>query len=943
MTACPAPRDPASQRRSRGGTRRLKRLAAATAFGIMAGSAGGTAFAANHLDRAEHLLAAGRVRDARIELRNALRHHQDAGHAAYLLAGVDLELGNPVAAERDARTAMSAGYEPERSFGLLLQSFLAQGRDVELLHKYKVGKQTGTHAALIAAARGQANLALGRPDHAAQDFDQAVKLDPNLAQGWLGKEQLALSRGDLAAAKAALAKAEATHQDANQVRLHRGQLQIAENKPDEAVKTLGALVQSAPSFLPGRLAYADALAATGKHETARHELKKILKIEPNSATAMYLKAALDVQSQDWKAAQTILQKLQPVASKIPGIFLLSAQTNAALGLNAVALSNAQHYVGARPQDPHGRLVLATIALRGGKPKAALHALAPSAWPQGAPVGATVLGLRGEAERQLGDLTAAKADFEQAVAKAPHDIRALTSLGQTDLALGHTAEAEKILKKAAAEPDAGIIPNRLLADAALTAGDRATAAHAIAALDKLGDKGAAAALRARLELMRGDIPAARKALAGLQQDKRTGREASIGLAHLDILEGKPAAARARLEPVVRQDPGNRRLVLALVSLDLSHHDLKAATKTLEAAHKAAPKDPVFISDLVDVYLEDHDVKAAKTLLNNLSTSLVTTPAVLAAQAKVALAEHDPKTARGRLTQILNAHPKADPVRLAIARLDVAMKDNAAARSVLESGLAHAPQDITLMQGLVGLSLHQGGMKAAVQEARHLAADQAHQPAAASLLGDLYMSQKHPNQAAQAYAAAAKVSPSPVLALDQAKALLTAGKPNAASDVLSKAATAYPKQPAFPMLRGQIALDAGKLPQAAAQYRMVLSLAPNNVPALNNLAWIDQQLGKPDARSLAERAFTQSPGAQTADTLGWILFKSGHMGRAVSLLASAHRRAPKDPDIAFHYATALSHNGKNTEAAAVLKPIIAGKEHFRDRMAAQNLYQQLSHGS
>lgn len=943
MTACPALHETHSPRRRGGTTRRLKRLATATAIGVLIGCAGGTAFAGNHLDRAEHLLATGHVRDARIELRNALRQHQDAGHAAFLLAGIDLELGDPVAAERNAKVAMSAGYRPDESFGLLLQSLLAQGRDVAILHKYKVGKATGTHAALIAAARGQANLALQRPDQAAQDFDQATKFDPNLAQAWLGKEQLALSRGDLSAAKAALAKAEATHQDKNQVALHRGQLQIAENKPDEAVKTLAALVKSAPSFLPGHLAYADALAATGKHDTARHELNHILKVEPNSATAMYLKAALDVQSHDWKSAQAILQKLQPIASKIPGIFLLSAQTNAALGLNAVALSNAQHYVAARPDDPHGRLVLATLALRSGHPKTAQRALAPSSWPAGAPVDARVLGLRGEAERQLGDLKAAKADFTKAVAKAPHDIRALASLGQTELALGHPAKAEKILKQAAAEPNAGIIPQRLLADAALTNGDRATAAQAIAALDKLGDKASAAALRARLDLMRGDIPAARKALASLEQDKKTGREAAIGLAHLDILEGKPAAAIARLKPVVAKDPGNRRLVLALVSLDLRQHDLAAATKTLEAAHSAAPKDPVFISDLVDVYLENHNVKAARDLLNGLSTTLVTTPAILAAEAKLALAEHDPKAARQRLTQILEAHPKAPPIRLAVARIDVTMKDHAAARKVLEDGLAHSPQNLTLMQGLVGLALHEGGMKAAEQEAKSLAADHTHQPASASLLGDLYMSQKQPKQAATAYASAEAASPSPVLALDRAKALLTAGETKAASQVLNKAATTYPKQPAFPMLLGQIALNAGKLPQAAAQYKTVLSLAPNNIAALNNLAWIDQQLGKPDAESLAERAFTQSPGAQTADTLGWILFKNGHMTRAVSLLASAHRRAPKDPDIAFHYATALGHNGQKAEAIHVLKPALSSKQNFRDRAAAQTLYQHLSQGA
>ena len=917
-------------------------LGAALGLG-MALAMSGQALAASPLERAEQLLAKGHVRDARIELRNALKQHADSGHAAYLLGRLDLEMGAPVSAERNARQALKEGYQPGPSLTLLLDSLLEQHRYVDLLHRYRLEGTSGEHGARIAVARARANLALGRAEAAAKDFTKAQQLDPHLPELWLAKETDALHRHDLAAARAALDKAAGAGANANQVTLRRAQLLIAMQKPDEAAKILAALVTKSPGFFSARLAYADALAAAGDAKKARSQVHAVMKVLPNSATALYLLAALDVQAHDWKGAQNTLQKLQPVIDKIPAAYLLQAQADAGLGLKAAAVTAAQHYVARSPDDPNGHIALARLALANHQPKLALATLAAGAWPKSVEPDVGMLILRGEAERQTGAISQAHADFARAVAMAPHDVTALANLGLIELAQNHPKAALASLRRAAAEPNAKIAVQRMLAQAAISAGDTTTAKTAIDTYEKHAGIDAAAPIRAEFDLTQGNLSGARKTLTQLHKDKPGSVAAVIGLARLNLIEGKAEAARSLLEQGAKRRPADAQIVSTLVSLELAAHDKAAAIKTLEAAHKAAPSNPAFISDLVQLQLASKDTNAAATLLNGLPSDMAGNPAILLASAKLALAQKHPDVAQAKLQALLHAKPDATEVRLALAQLDLSMKQANAAREVLDNGLNRSPHDATLMQARVGLALHEGGNEAAQAEARKLAGDPRHQPQSSALPGELLLSQHKAKEAAAAFAAADKAAPSPALAFDQAKALLAGGQPDEAEKVLKTAAARYPKAAGFPLLLAQLALNRNDLPKAATLYRQTLDLAPGNVLALNNLAWVEQQLGKPDAVQLAERAFTLSPSAQTADTLGWIQFKAIGGAHGLALLASAHQRAPKDQDIAYHYAAALAAAGHTKEAASVLSPLVHAKAGFRDSAAADALYKQLDQGS
>jgi len=86
-------------------------LAASLALGLCGGFSPPMAFGASYVQRARAALAKGDLDAAQIELRNAVRSEPQNAEARFLLAEVQLQLGDPVAAETQAKAAEARGYD----------------------------------------------------------------------------------------------------------------------------------------------------------------------------------------------------------------------------------------------------------------------------------------------------------------------------------------------------------------------------------------------------------------------------------------------------------------------------------------------------------------------------------------------------------------------------------------------------------------------------------------------------------------------------------------------------------------------------------------------------------------------------------------------------------------------------------------------------------------
>jgi tetratricopeptide (TPR) repeat protein len=193
----------------------------------------------------------------------------------------------------------------------------------------------------------------------------------------------------------------------------------------------------------------------------------------------------------------------------------------------------------------------------------------------------------------------------------------------------------------------------------------------------------------------------------------------------------------------------------------------------------------------------------------------------------------------------------------------------------------------------------------------------------------------------------------LVVREAMAWRAANQPNEAMRVLNAWLERNPEDVEALNIASQIDLQTGRMADAERRLMALVTRAPDNAIALNNLAWLLADRGRPEdlprARVMGERAFFMMPGAETADTFGWALAKSGQTQQALPLLrqAVAASRAQSqnqqpDPGKAFRLAATLRDAGQRQEALAVLEPALAAGGQFAERAAAERLLAELRRG-
>jgi Tfp pilus assembly protein PilF len=114
------------------------------------------------------------------------------------------------------------------------------------------------------------------------------------------------------------------------------------------------------------------------------------------------------------------------------------------------------------------------------------------------------------------------------------------------------------------------------------------------------------------------------------------------------------------------------------------------------------------------------------------------------------------------------------------------------------------------------------------------------------------------------------------------------------------------------------------KAIERYRTVLAVSPDNVVALNNLAYsLAVRKGRPaEAIGFAERAMSLSGGRspEIADTLAWVQHLVGRDGEAAQVLERLVKAEPSRAEYRLHAAVVFAAVGRLTDAATELREAV-----------------------
>jgi len=227
---------------------------------------------ADDLADARKAMQTGDLRTALIDLRNAVRSDPQNADAHFWLGRVSLELGDPVAAEREARAAWDRGFDPRPAATLLAQSLLAQQKYRDLLAELNPDGKDPTLDASILVARGYAQIALGDADAGKASFALAEKAAPDTVEPLLATAQLLMERGEFDAAQAKIDRALELQPRSPDALLARADLLRSKGSTKDALVALDQLLADQPGNVRALLERARLLVGAAEFDKAAADL-----------------------------------------------------------------------------------------------------------------------------------------------------------------------------------------------------------------------------------------------------------------------------------------------------------------------------------------------------------------------------------------------------------------------------------------------------------------------------------------------------------------------------------------------------------------------------------------------------------------------------------------------------------------------------------------------
>lgn len=875
----------------------------------------------------------GDIKAAVIELKNVIQHDAGNRSARVMLGELYLDQGDPQSAEKELRRALALGADSGNVTLMLGRALLMQGQYERLLADLGPEAAPAQRPALL-ALRANALLGQNKVEPARELYNQALKLSADAPEALLGLVRIALWQQQPATARRLLRRALAAHPEHVEcLRLHADLLR-ADGKNDQALAVQQAILRRHPHHAQALLDLANIHTDAGRYKEARAALAKARRVSGASLGVMYAEAMLDFRENKLGAALEAVQRVLRAAPEHDPSILLAGAVQSALGAHEQAGQHLRKFLQVYPRHLFASKLLAAVHLGMRQPDTALVGLRPLLVEH--PDDPELLALAGEANLRIANFTVAASYFERASALQPQAPVLRTGLALSRLGSGDSARAVEELERAASVERNPARTGVLLVMTYLRANKPDKALEAVLDMEKQGDNPLIQNLKGGIYMARQDFAAARASFDKALVLDAAYLPALANLQQLDAIERKTAGTAARYLAALAKAPGNRAVMEALSGLALAQRQPAEAVSWMERAVAASPDALPLALRMGELYLHTGAQNKALVLARKLHTSHPSSAEALSLLGQAYVANASYAEAADSYARLAVQKPGQALPHVRIAAVRVAQGRHAAALASLHKALALEPDlpeaRITLVNLL--LRMNQAGQAQAVAVAA-----QKRQPGAAigyKLEGDVHSAQANHAGALKAYEKALARSPRGPFLVQVHGALL---KLNRQAEADARAGDWFKRHPADIPTRLHVAsgkLVAGDPKGAIPHYEAVLKADPDNLAALNDLAWSHQRLGQPQALGYAQRAYQLAPGNPAVlDTLGWIYLEQGDAARARPLLQQASALAPHAGEIHYHYGVLLARTGDKRAARGALEKALASGSAFTGRAEARAL--------
>jgi len=903
--------------------------------------------AESHFAKAQRFEKDQNYNAAIIELKNTLQKEPGHKQARELLGKVYLYYRDGVSSEKELRKAISLGVPSNEVMVPLAEALAFQGKFDEALNLVQLDETLPVDKKNeIYLLRGNIFLAKKDMAQAELSFNKALELKPDNSKATIGLAKVNLANEKVAKANDLLSSI--SEQDPNAVDMLVLKAKIALNQRDYA--TAQSTYQKALTLSQNQKMVSQSIDLQGKLvmvqinadeiDKAKQNIKQLMDIAPDSLMTIYLHGLIAYREKDYDVA---IESLQRVVAKLPehlpSLLLLGA-INYSKGNFEQANTYLTTFVNKVPTHLHARKLLGMVRLKLHKPGEALEVLKSASESQ-QKNDAQLLSIIGQAASASGDFSAGVDYLKQAKKAQPENNEIRSELAKMYLSHGAYDSAISELEAVTGTTESQIKAKVLLVYSYLRKEDFSKArSTAQKLLDDFPNDPDLIVVMGGVEMIAGDRDKARKYFNDALQINTNFALARMNLARMDFEDGELNGASKQYDLILANNPKDISALLGMAQIAEKLDNIDESIKWLEKARQANSKALVPRVVLGKYYLRtgkyEQALSVATEAFENNKTNLDVIRLVAASLVKLNRMEE----AQNTFKQAIDADPQNPQWYLELASLYTEEKNYYQAVQALKKALSLNKDFLPAKANLAGIDILQGHLDSALKMANKIKQEHPKSSIGFQVAGDVYVRQKYYAKAQQSYIDGFSVNPDVVLVnkIFMLSSELKNYQPSI--DISTKWLNKNPSDTTGMMYLGLAYQGQNKNDLAEQQYQKILDMQPNNVVALNNMAYVVALTDAARALQYATRAKQLQPdNFAILDTYGWVLTQSGNAKDGVSVLEKALQMSKDNPSVGYHYAVALANNNEKSKAASVLQKITESGSQFEELAQAKALLSKI----
>ena len=889
--------------------------------------------------QADQHMAGGDYQSATVELKNALQQDGSSPRARWLLGKLYLDTGDVLSAEKELLRARELGWDASDITPALARTQLAQGEYSAVLALSGDNLEAPAAARLL-ATQAAAQLALGETASAEKLVAAAFARDPDSVDAKMAEARVLATRGD---ATGALIVLEEVLSDAPQLGPAwslKGDILMYQQLLPEAAAAFDQAIALQKNNFPDRLKRALVNLQRQDFEAAQADATVLLKAAPQHPAGNYVQGILYFQEKQYAQAITALSVAEPAAEQYPLTLFYLGSAHLMEGNRDQAALFAGRFVKLLPEHVAGRKLLALLRLQQGK------------------------------------FTAVQDLLQPVLDSNPDDTGALNIMANALLRDGKTEEGLTLLTRIVElQPDSPAAQVRLGAGLLMTGKDDAAVAHMETALTldpefqqadillimnqlrKKNFQGAIEAAQAfrrrnpgqvaphnvlgKVYLASGQPDEARAAFEKALELEPGDPAANHSLAAMAIEAGDLAAARRYYSTILKHHENSLSALMQLAALDareMREQDMVAHLEQAMASHPDALQPRLM---LARYYLRSGQSDQVAPLFATLTDLQKQSPQVLQMQALAQLSGNQHAAASYTLEQLIAASPNTPSSHHLLAMAAEGSGDRERARQQLQRALTLDENYGPSLLAMARLALTEGDLETFNHYLPRL---EALAPESAEVLGLRAAAAQQQGKLPEAVELAARAyteAPTTETLLRLALYHNLAGNTVESRRLQQAWIAQYPQDILVRTALASALQSENRVEEAMAQYEAILETNPDNVTALNNLAWYLREEDRQRAHAYIRRAAEIAPDRpEVLDTLAVIEYLDGDYRRARRSAQRALAVAPDNPSLRYHQAMIDAAAGNRASALAILRELLENSESpFAERAAAVALLARL----